>query len=45
VGFEERRRVPARQGRVDVQMALERSAWTARDRATGPVRPSLGGTP
>jgi RimJ/RimL family protein N-acetyltransferase len=35
VGFEERRRVPARQGRVDVQMALERGAWAARDHRGG----------
>lgn len=35
VGFVEQRRLPAKQGRVDVQMSLERSAWwerRARDR-------------
>lgn len=47
VGFEERRRVPARQGRVDVQMALERAAWAARARstATAPATARPGGTP
>ncbi len=32
VGFVEQRRVPARHGRTDVQMALERSAWFGRER-------------
>lgn len=53
VGFEERLRVPARQGRVDVQMALERAAWAARERpAQAPrerpeeaTRARRGGTP
>ncbi len=44
VGFEERRRVPARQGRVDVQMALERASWAARARAPY-AHERRGGTP
>lgn len=35
VGFVELRRVPARQDRVDVQMALERDAWVSRHRLGG----------
>lgn len=34
VGFVEQRRVPARHGRTDVQMALERAAWFASRRET-----------
>jgi RimJ/RimL family protein N-acetyltransferase len=35
VGFVELRRVPARNDRIDVQMALERDAWAARHRLGG----------